>query len=458
MILGMITWLRCEEKCVLIFKYLILFFTLIIAQKTEVVISSIDYENIKLQVDSLNNSHMTLSAEYHLSSFNSVKNQSIYQISDSYKTADSLIFNGENIVNTHIKNTILDHYRYTPVGKEYFATGKQLVSKYYFINEIPEYDFGLIGEEYLVSLITVDPNFNSYFTGSFGASKNSKTLDFIGQIDLEIENLIGEAEQTKIFWKRDDILSQKIKINTFMPHFFRLPFGLEWELNHELYRGLYTLKDQRLKFNVFIPFMSRFQLGYNWGEIIATDLGIKNSFKNLSYEAFTIGTELDTRNDRLQPTDGKYFHLMVDGGQDKNTIFIKSSVDCHSFHQIVNNFYLKFGYFIRGINYHNAMVPISRYTMIGGTNTLRGFEEKEFSSTQFQVLTLESIIQQSSLIQLKMFIDMGSDEINPFSKNMFGYGFGINQVNQNSIISVDYAIGNSKKSSSKIHIKWVTRF
>ncbi len=454
----MIIWLRCGEKCVLIFKYLFLFFTLIIAQKTEVVISSIDYENIKSQIDSLNNSHMGLSSEYHLNSFNSATNQSIYQVSDTYKIADSLILNGKNIVNNHIENIILDHYRYTPIGKEYFSTGKQLVSKYYFINKLPEYDFGLIGEEYLVSLITVDPNFNSYFAGSFGASKNTKTLDLFGQIDLEIENLIGEAEQTKIFWKRDDILSQKIKINTFIPHFFRLPFGLEWEFNHELYRGLYTLKDQRFKLNAFIPLINSFQLGYNWGEIIATDLGIKNSFENLSYKALTIGTELDTRNHRLQPTAGKYFYLMVDGGQDKNTIFIKSAVDYHFFHRIVNNFYLKYKYLIRGISYHNAMVPISRHTMIGGTNTLRGFEEQEFSSTQFQVLTLEGIIQQSSLIQLKMFIDVGSDEINLFSKNIIGYGFGINQVNQNSIISVDFAIGNSKESSSKIHIKWVTRF
>ncbi|MBA66162.1 MAG: hypothetical protein CMG55_10215 [Candidatus Marinimicrobia bacterium] len=441
-----------------IFKYIILVMTLLLAQQKKVIIPSIKPDIINSSIDSLMKSQISLSREYHLESFNIDSNQSIYKIIDNQKIADSLILFTDSNINKHIQNRILKPYRNIPVGEQYFDIGKKLVSRYYFMNNIPKYDFGLFDNKYLASLITINPNFNNYFSGIFGVSQKNDILKFVGQLDLDFENFIGEAEQIKIFWQRNEILSQKIVLDTFFPHPFRFFFGLHWILDHEIYKGFYISKENSLLLNTYLPLLNNFQIGYNKGEVLATELGKENGYKSLVFNAFTIVSLFDNRNQRLQPTTGKLFKIKFDGGWDNNSTFINSEIYYISFFHIINNSYLKLQYLSKGISYFKELVPKSRYILLGGSSTLRGFQEQEFSLTQYQVFTLEYLIQQKLPMQLKVFIDMGSKYFNPFEKTMVGYGFGINQINDNSIISMDYAIGNSIKSIGKIHIKWLTRF
>ena len=454
----MITWLLYKGNYVLIFKYIILLMTLLFAQQKKVIIPSVEPDIINSSIDSLMKRQISLSIEYHLESFNVDYNQSIYKIVDNQKIADSLILFMDSSINKHIQNRILKPYKFIPVGQKYFDIGEKLVSRYYFMNDVPKYNFGLLDNKYLASLIMINPNFNNYFTGIFGISQKNKILKLIGQLDLDFENFIGEAEQIKLFWKRNEVLSQKIILDTFFPHPFRSSFGLHWTLDHEIYKGLYISKENRLMLNTYLPLLNNFQIGYSKGEVSATELGKENGYKSLAFNALTIVSLIDNRNQRFQPTSGKLFKITFDTGWDKNSTFINSEIQYISFIPIINNSYLKLQYLSRGISYFKELVPKSRYILLGGSSTLRGFQEQEFSLTQYQVCTLEYLIQQKLPMQLKVFIDIGSKYFNPFEKIMFGYGFGMNQINDNSIISVDYAIGNSIKSIGKIHIKWLTRF
>ena len=88
---------------------------------------------------------------------------------------------------------------------------------------------------------------------------------------------------------------------------------------------------------------------------------------------------------------------------------------------------------------------------------MRGFQEQEFSSPQFQVASLEMGYQATGSVQTKLFIDIGSDRLNILATNWIGYGVGLSQVNKHSIIRVDYALSNHSISKGKLHIKWISR-
>ena len=57
-------------------------------------------------------------------------------------------------------------------------------------------------------------------------------------------------------------------------------------------------------------------------------------------------------------------------------------------------------------------------------------------------------------MQLKSFIDLGSNKFNLTENYLFGYGLGIKQINENSIVSFEYSMGSNKQKGGKIHIKW----
>ena len=88
---------------------------------------------------------------------------------------------------------------------------------------------------------------------------------------------------------------------------------------------------------------------------------------------------------------------------------------------------------------------------------MRGYREQEFSAPQFQVASLEMGYQAKGSVQTKLFIDMGSDRLNILATNWIGYGIGLSQVNEHSIIRVEYALSNHSISTGKLHIKWISR-
>jgi outer membrane protein assembly factor BamA len=111
----------------------------------------------------------------------------------------------------------------------------------------------------------------------------------------------------------------------------------------------------------------------------------------------------------------------------------------------------------KGIHMFSTPVPKSRYEWFGGTASLRGYREQEFSAPQFQVASLEMGYQAKGSVQTKLFIDMGSDRLNILATNWIGYGIGLSQVNEHSIIRVEYALSNHSISKGKLHIKWISR-
>ena len=94
-------------------------------------------------------------------------------------------------------------------------TGKDISLKYYFVNNVPQFQYKIFDKKDLAALIFLKTDFNSFLTGSFGMSRINNQLDIFGELHLSVENFTKNAEKFEILWKKDGQISQKINLKSF---------------------------------------------------------------------------------------------------------------------------------------------------------------------------------------------------------------------------------------------------
>ena len=449
--------LRCKESYVRIFKFLFLFFVPLASQNKDIKIPTLDSTQIKLSLDSLLDKQNSITLEYHLRSYDIRNHNSYYKTVDSGKVADSLILICNNQFKDQIVKHILQPFRNISIGNQYSIMSQELSSKYYFINKIPSFQYRIFGEKKIAALIFLKPDFNSFLTGSFGLSKIDNQVDFIGELDLDIENFSGNAEQLNIFWKKNKSISQKVELRAFSQHILGSEIGALTQYNFENYNSLFTKSEKKIMLHTFFPILNNLKVGYLKGKILSTKRGEELGYTNRDFLAISINSELDKRNNRLLPLSGNYFKLMVDSGLDEKSMYFKTNFEYQLFLQLMKRTYVKIQTVVYSINYLSRSVPKSRYFKLGGSSSLRGVNEESILLPQFHILTLEFIHQQKRPLQIKSFIDLGFDNFANYNNYLYGYGFGIKQVNDKTIFSIDYSLSSYNWESGKIHFKWSAR-
>ena len=165
--------------------------------------------------------------------------------------------------------------------------------------------------------------------------------------------------------------------------------------------------------------------GYVTGKTTPTLIGKENGFEKTSYNAFSLFSKKDNLNDRYLPTSGNALKINADGGLDGKTVFLNGGIKFLKIGPINRNIFYKISYNANGILYKGTNVPKSRYHRFGGSSTLRGYDEQYFRATQFQIPSFELGYDTNRLMQLKCFMDIGSDRLNIFEKNWIGYGLSL---------------------------------
>ena len=440
-----------------IFRWLFVMAGLVFTQDHLIHVPSIDPEIVGDTLHSILKKESDLTVEYQLESFSADTSMVTYQIINTFKVVDSLILSGANDIRPSVLQQIVQPYRNVPAGEEFSQVGKELVSRYYFLNHEPEFQFGLMHDNTLGALISFVPAFESHFSGVFGLNRPNKNWELNGEINLHLENLARSADNFDLYWKRTDSLSQVIQLGISLPHPFSWNIGMEWKYHHEVIGGLYTFIETRSLLHTFIPGLHGLKLGYIKGMTRPTDKGGATGYENVRYQAFSLSSKRDTRNDRLMPSQGVYAHTIIDGGLQDGSGFVHNECALQTYFPVTANFNGSIKWIGKGIHMFSTPVPKSRYEWFGGTASLRGYREQEFSAPQFQVASLELGYQAKGSVQTKLFIDMGSDRLNILATNWIGYGIGLSQVNEHSIIRVEYALSNHSISTGKLHIKWISR-
>jgi len=114
------------------------------AQNELIVIESLNPDTILQDLTVKLDEDDRLSLFFELESFTLDGDNSTYRIIDSMKFIDTLLIGHNNEIRENILYQIFSPYRDAQIGKKFNAIGKELVSRYFFINNEPNYQLGLI--------------------------------------------------------------------------------------------------------------------------------------------------------------------------------------------------------------------------------------------------------------------------------------------------------------------------
>ena len=456
MMKGMKILSHFREKSVRIFNYFCLFISIVWTQNDDVIISSINADTVQNKLDYYLEQDHGLSISFVLKSFDKVDNISTYSIVDNPKAIDTILVKYNDKIKNNTLKQIFALYESTVIGENFNHVGKKLVSRYYFINDEPIPQLGMINSE-LGAIISFTPNFESNFSGILGISNLENKWNINGELDLQMENYFQNAERGSFYWKRIDSLSQIIKLGVLFPHPFGWKTGIDLKYQYGIFKGLYTSMENRHMLNTYMPWLNKVGLGYVFGRTTPTQKGMDLGHRASKYQAFSFSSNREEMNDRYLPTSGTGIQLIIDGGLDGQVNYLNTSFSFMKIKPINTNVFYKVKFSGKGIVYDGIAVPISRYHRFGGALSLRGYEEQQFTSTQFQVTTVELGYNTTNLMQMIAFMDLGSDRINVFQKSWLGYGIGLSQINKDFMINLEYGISGNSLKNGKIHLRWITR-
>ena len=440
-----------------IFKIIIFLNYFIYAQHSRITINSTDSSIIKSELENQLKVENRLSVSYILESFNYQSSETSYRISDQKKKIDSLIIIYDSSINNNTLSQIFRPYKLCSIDDNINIIGENIMMRYNFIYDLPDYHLGLINDNTLGAVIRFEPKFESYYSGMVGMDNRDNTWEVNGQFNLHLENYFKNAEYLEFFWSRLDSNSQAIKLASLIPHPFGWDVGIFFQYDYNLFNGLFTKIEHRYRFNTFSQSLKNISIGYTRGSYYPTLIGEKNGYNKSEFMAYTISLFRDLTNDRYLPNRGSKTVLEIDGGYDKKNYFINGILYLKKLYPLNHSYFVEYQFQFEGINYFNSQVPKHRYKWFGGASDLRGYNEDTFKSTQYHVSSISLCYKPYEKLQIKLFSDIGSDMLDLSIKNKLGYGFGLSQVNKNSVFIIEYGLSDRYLNNGKIHLKWISR-
>ena len=443
------------ERFVLIFSF-ILVATFTFANEKKIIINSTNHDKVLDYLIEHQKTNSSLGVEYLLKDFDYENYRSIYSSVSIKKKIDTLITNDDLDINMRVLKQISKKYYNTTIDSDFTELGRYIVSRYYFINDVPYYRFGILNKQSLGAAITYVTNFESFYSGIIGISHLDDSWVVNGDINIQAENYFKSAERLNVNWKKLDSFSQTISLAISSPHPFGLKSGIDFKYIHEIFNGLFTLYEFQTSITTFSPIFHNISIGYVVGESKPTNEGSEKFYTQSDYKAFSFTSNRNSKNRRITPNKGSLLKINIRGGVDGNLKFILADLFFNKFQPLSNFSHLDIKYIAKNIKYLDGTVPKTRYFRFGGTD-LRGYNDKTFEYPKYSIISCGLNYTPSSNLQFEVFSDLGSSSLYFNSKNWFGYGIGLSQINNDYIIKIEYALSDYSFENGKIHITWSSR-
>ena len=413
-------------------------------------------------LDSIIQNGQMLNIEYALQSYGKGFKNIIYKRRYVDKIIDTVVVAPEKNILPKFLNRIvyrlpksaIDHNLIEEMEKK-----KSLImNKYYFISRKPDINIGRYLDNRLGMVIDLEPEFNSHFSGLFGATRSTNNKwNLNGELDIRLENIWNTMESFSFFWKKLDSTSQSINLGLNSPHIFDNGLGISTLYNYELVNGFYTETQTRISFEITNMSFGSFFLGYNAGRINTTSLGKNYNYEKSSFKGLLITFNHHSLNRRLLPDKGTAFNVETHLGKDtyQDQLYMKNSMTLSHILPLNNKINFCFKSLNEEIRALNGVINTARGIRYGGINSLRGYTDNQFRSNAVSIQTIELHFQKNPFLRTLLFFDIGI-ALDKTPKT--GIGIGVFKLTDKALIELQYAIPEKTSySDGKLHVKWTSR-
>lgn len=345
----------------------------------------------------------------------------------------------------------------------------------------PEFYFNSSDEGILK--ISVKEKETNNFDGIIGyiPGTNQNEKGFVtGFINVNLRNLFGTSRAAAFKWQQENSYSQELEIRYLEPWLFDFPVNIEAGLFQRKQDSTYVQRSAEGKIEYAATDEISASLILNTQSTIPSERTNK-SFTVYNSTSFTTGLniKIDTRDDLYAPSGGillsnsyKYTSKRIDGPVEFITSDLKTSIgfqrleiDLHYFLQIFRDQVIAAAVHARELKGDD--VEISDLYLLGGTNNLRGYREKQFAGNRILWSNLEYRYLLSRRSFAFLFVDTGyflrnEDLLNNIprvSEFKYGYGIGFSIETALGILGVSFALGEGDSfGEGKIHFGIVNEF
>lgn len=336
--------------------------------------------------------------------------------------------------------------------------------------------------EGVLKIIVKEKETNNFdgVVGYVPASGTNEKGFFTGYVNISLRNLFGTGRTAAIRWLQENRNSQELELRYIEPWLFGYPFNIDLNLFQRKQDSTYVQRNVEGRIDFLATQEITASLSINTQSTIPTER--KNKvFTVYNSDALTTGFnfKIDTRDDFYAPTGGfflinsyKYTSKNINGPVEYISSSTKTKVNFQRLEVDFGYFQKIFGGQILAIGIHarelrGSDIEISDMYFLGGTNSLRGYREKQFTAGRVAWSNLEYRYLLSRRSFAFLFFDTGyylrneniENSITKIEGFKIGYGLGLNIETGLGVLGVSFALAKGDSfSDGKIHFGIVNEF
>jgi len=300
-------------------------------------------------------------------------------------------------------------------------------------------------------------------TGIIGyiPSENGEEGGFVGSVTTDLLNLFGTGRMLSLQWQKEIPPYTKLDVSYKEPWLLASQLNLISSFSHFIEDTLFTFSKVNLNLQTALSINLTMGLVTGWEKFTAASIGLPDSKK------YTLGTEFQFNNldDKINPRRGIDYHFYTEYGKKNSVDIMKFTLDLFQSFPIFSNNAITFLLSGKGTRTNDPPLPEYEQFRLGGYNSLRGYRDRQFRTTEMLRLSPEYRYLVSRKSRLYLLYDCAYFETTSYpdglTKDWFkdGYGIGAKILSGLGIISIEYALGEERTfMKGKIHIGIDTTF
>ena len=303
----------------------------------------------------------------------------------------------------------------------------------------------------------------------FASKENGNGIQFNGYLDLSLNNVFNSGESIAFYWKNNGNERQVFNLNASVPYILNSRFSPKAELN--IYKQDSSFINTNLRLYLPYALNERNSIGISFQSLSSSDLLTNN-----------MGTEISAFNNIFYGLNYNYQipnqHTIFSSKFNLFSEILKGNRKIESNNTSQTKLYVRSNY-LWSLNYRNHIffqnesstllsndkLLNNELFRIGGSNSMRGFNEESLLASTFSYFNLEYRFLTDNTSYLYSITDAGYIEnniINNASK-IYAIGIGYAFSTKFGFLDLSYALGGIANETfnldnSRFHLKIISFF
>ena len=337
-------------------------------------------------------------------------------------------------------------------------------------------------------VLYLEDNSSNRFDGILGLNpdENSGRINVVGELKVDLRNAFRRGEKIYLNWEKVKTNSQNFNIDFTYPFLFKTRFGIHTEMNYFRQDTSFANLRGVLGISYFINESQEFSLS---AEIIESNSLLNSSnaimtppINSVSTLYYGVSYKLNTLDYRINPRKGWNLELALRTGN--KTITKNPEIESIDYQEIKETSMqlksdISISYFLPLFKRNTAHfklqsgnligdnVFVNELYQIGGTKSLRGFNQQSILTSNYYIFSTEFRYLFSRNSNFFGFFDLGFYENNSIDfyqrDTPYGFGLGVNFQTNTGIFSLSYGLGSQQNNpilfkNGKVHFGFISLF